>query len=313
MRYPFRGSACVLAFGLLLGCGMSMDEMKGAIHKACADGDMGTVRAILKKAPSLIEHPNAKRGGRTPLHFAGAAEIAEFLIEQGADATATDRLGWTPLHTAASEGVARILLDNGADVRAKAQRDLTPLHTAANEEVARLLISRGANVRGEPDPSRNYGKYGDRDTPLYWAILDHRADVARVLLESGADADQMLVGDKNLLHFAASMGAADCIGALVQHGLRVYRTDRLGATPLHEAVVKDQVKAAEKLLELGADANARLSRHVAIQTNNPNRVGPHAGTWGTGLDLKAAGGKTPLAIAQSDAMKELLRKYGGSE
>lgn len=59
---------------------------------------------------------------------------------------------WTALHEACNHGfrdIAETLLDNGADVNAKGMDDERPLHDAAinsHAEVVQLLLSRGANV-----------------------------------------------------------------------------------------------------------------------------------------------------------------------
>ncbi|AGJ98777.1 Ankyrin repeat domain protein [Wolbachia endosymbiont of Drosophila simulans wNo] len=91
----------------------------------------------------------------TPLHIAiryGHKEVAEFLLNEGANINALERRKWTPLHTAVKSGkmeVAELLLDRGANVNAVDNLDMTPLHFALKynrEELVRLLLDRGANV-----------------------------------------------------------------------------------------------------------------------------------------------------------------------
>ena len=62
--------------------------------------------------------------GATPLHKAssGGVEMAQFLIEHGANVAAQDERGWTPLHGASSRGhvdLTRLLINHGADSAAK--------------------------------------------------------------------------------------------------------------------------------------------------------------------------------------------------
>ncbi|MFT4327410.1 MAG: ankyrin repeat domain-containing protein [Wolbachia pipientis] len=91
----------------------------------------------------------------TPLHIAvryGHKEVAELLLNKGANVNAVERRKWTPLHTAVKSGkveVAELLLDRGANVNAVDNLDMTPLHFALKynrEELVRLLLDRGANV-----------------------------------------------------------------------------------------------------------------------------------------------------------------------
>ncbi len=91
----------------------------------------------------------------TPLHIAvryGHKEVAELLLDRGANVNAVERRKWTPLHTAVKSGkmeVAELLLDRGANVNAVDNLDMTPLHFALKynrEELVRLLLDRGANV-----------------------------------------------------------------------------------------------------------------------------------------------------------------------
>jgi ankyrin repeat protein len=115
--------------------------------------------------------------------------LARWLVEQGADLSATDRWGNTPLHTRSRRRRGRIdvLLELGADVDSDSASVGTPLHAAAashHVENARLLLQRGARV----DALNREGL-----TPLELALrhcrnsdLQSMALLAVVLLEAGA-------------------------------------------------------------------------------------------------------------------------------
>ena len=123
------------------------------IHTAAINGDLAGVQAELDKGVDV----NVKdRFGFTPLHFAATKEIAELLINEGADVNAKDK-GWTPLYHAAWRGhkeVAELLIAKGADVNMKDVEGVTPLHLAADRghtEVVELLITAGADVNAKDD------------------------------------------------------------------------------------------------------------------------------------------------------------------
>lgn len=93
----------------------------------------------------------------TPLHIAchhGSPEIAQLLLDHGANANAEDRFLRTPLHLVAGghysiqEGgirVARLLLEHGVDITAQDSNRETPLHAASSSgrlEIAQMLLER---------------------------------------------------------------------------------------------------------------------------------------------------------------------------
>jgi hypothetical protein len=114
----------------------------------------------------------------------------------------------------------------------------------------RELLKRGAN----PNAKNEHGW-----TPLHRATYWGHADVARLLLEHGADAN---AENKNSfiptpLHLAAAMGHVDVTKLLLEHGADANAKNKDGWTPLHFAVNMGHAEVARLLLEYGADANAK--------------------------------------------------------
>ena len=89
---------------------------------------------------------------------------------------------------------------------------------AGTGEMAALLLEAGAPVDGRP---------GDRETPLMTAASYGDADVARVLIDAGAELDALAAPDAGgvpggsaLLH-AAVFGMTDVLDELVRAGARI--------------------------------------------------------------------------------------------
>ncbi|CDW57235.1 tankyrase 1 [Trichuris trichiura] len=113
-----------------------------------------------------------------PLSLAGYNnyEVAEFLIQKGADVNAKDRGGLIPLHNAASYGhfeIGQLLIQHGALANAQDLWGFTPLHEASQKgrfQLVSFLLSHGA------DPTiRNH----DNQIPLDLAT----AEDVRILLQ----------------------------------------------------------------------------------------------------------------------------------
>jgi len=75
---------------------------------------------------------------------------------------------------------------------------------------------------------------------------------------------------------------------------------KYGATPLHIAVINDKLAATEQLILAGADLNARINKGVKVfEIAGPGQF--------------YAGSATPLIVAQSEEIRDLLKSYGATE
>ena len=118
---------------------------------------------------------------------------------------------------------------------------------------ARLALDDGADVS-------RVDQYGD--SPLRTAVRHGRVDVARFLLDRGADLhernhEQMPNPGGSLLHVAvfAQRNRVAITRLLVDRGLNVRQTDDDGEAPLHVAAARGGADVASFLLDRGAEIN----------------------------------------------------------
>src|SRR5580658_10239123 len=127
----------------------------GPIHDAARDGDLATVKTLVKADPSLVDNRDAT--GRTPLYWAaraGRKDVVAFLLGNNADPNVKDNTGSTPLFRAAYSGyidVAEMLLAHGADVNIGGDDHggFTPMDIAEREghpDMVQLLQQHGGKM-----------------------------------------------------------------------------------------------------------------------------------------------------------------------
>lgn len=92
-------------------------------------------------------------------------------------------------------------------------------------------------------------------SPLHLAVVLQNIPIMEILLQAGADPNILMNEDITPLHLAAAAGWTLGIDRLVQFGAEMNAKDSLThETPLHKAARNLELHAIEKLLELGANA-----------------------------------------------------------
>ncbi|XP_076836958.1 poly [ADP-ribose] polymerase tankyrase-1 isoform X3 [Brachyhypopomus gauderio] len=157
------------------------DLLRGdaALLDAAKKGCLARVQKLC--SPDNINCRDTQGRNSTPLHLAAGynnLEVAEYLLEHGADVNAQDKGGLIPLHNAASYGhvdIAALLIKYNTCVNATDKWAFTPLHEAAQKgrtQLCALLLAHGA------DPTM---KNQEGQTPLDLATAD---DIRALLMDA---------------------------------------------------------------------------------------------------------------------------------
>lgn len=247
-----------------------------ALHRAARKDDLDTARLLIRAGAKVDA---ATRYGVTPLYLAsvnGSAAMIGELLRAGADPNAANPGGETALMTAARTGrldAVTLLLDRGAHVNAREKvRGQTALMWAVLENhpaVVALLLARGAGINAQTDVSVPDGTTG-RPEATSGDIGAHGPGIYRpraVPSPSGAMTP---------LHFAAREGRLEIARILVDAGADLNARSANGTGPLVLAITNNHIELALFLVGKGADVNAaddfykRSPLFAAVEMRNPD-------------------------------------------
>jgi ankyrin repeat protein len=205
------------------------------------------------------------------LYRAVTGDLAAWALDQG-DPVSETRSRASPSASVAAvsgdaDGLRALLTATPAAVNEADKDGLTPLFLAVlnrRVECVRVLLAAGART----DVQRRYSggmplhaacgptsfrREADRMVPLGECV----PEIARLLLEAGADRDAPGYMSKTPLHMAAEAGWAPVARLLLDASAPVDTPGYLGGTPLHLAAAGDHRETAALLLERGASPLAR--------------------------------------------------------
>ncbi len=188
-----------------------------------------------------------------------AWSMALQLLEWGADPKCRDDSGNTTMHAAAGTWnsnplFVRTLAELGADVNSRDDSGRTPLHEAADYcdpgdlmdmTLFLTLLDLGADVNAADHKGR---------TPLHVAAAEGEVELARALLDRGARLDVRAGRGLTPFDVAYLRGNGDMMDFLLQQGASAQGIE---SARLFLAVADEDLKEVRRLVDLGADPNAR--------------------------------------------------------
>ena len=315
-----------------------------AATDAIVTGDVATLQTLLGRNPSLVRARSPRRHRATLLHYvaangvedyrqrtpANAVEIAEILLDAGAEAGATADI-YGPHDTALAlvatsihpeqaglqESLMSLLLARGGP---------TALSAGSNKEEKNLVTSCLANGRlraaeflagngaalnfeaaaglGRLDAVQSFfdesGKPSKRATRtemergLFWACEYGRNDVVEFLWRKGVALDARSPDGQTPLHWAVIGGQTETVKLLLTHGANLEARNSYGGTILGQALWS----------AVHDDRETDYLSMVRILIRAGAHIDPNWPSW-----LESQSSRSPAAVGR---IAELLRKHAGN-
>jgi ankyrin repeat protein len=184
----------------------------------------------------------------------GHKETVQVLLDKGADVNAQGGHYGNALRAASAGGhkeTVQVLLDKGADVNTRGGRFGNALRAASaggHKETVQVLLDKGADINTQS------GRYGNA---LYAASARGHKETVQVLFDNGADADAHGGDYGNPLQAASAGGHKETVQVLLDKGADVNAQGGLYGNALQAASAGGHKETAQVLLDKGADVNAQ--------------------------------------------------------
>lgn len=266
--------------------------IKNAMRTACEKDSLEALRFLLEHAKPYHVNNGQAKTNETLLMIAKSSEVAQLLLDNGAEVNAIDTFGRTALMHAASKEIAMLFIKHGADIETNHQQARCALmHVLmqdkpstfdARTEIAHYLIHNGANLTAVDTQQR---------TLLMTAVWRNNISVVRTLLEK-VDVNATDLRGRNLLHHLCEDRD---------------RASRMLSSPIDaDKLIADLVLASKVQINVQDAYEGKTPLHRATERNNVYLVQALLNRPQTEIDILDFRGKTSLHVAAANAHKELL-------
>lgn len=278
-----------------------------ALLRASLAGDKTLLEQLLAHGAEVNAQNNY---GWSALHsavFNGHKSIVALLLTNNANVNLTTKDGRTPLLMSEQyTEIAQLLIEHGANVHARGNDGFTSMQFAAsrgNTSLVSVLLSHKADIN-EGD---NFGT-----TPLHQASGSISVSKAAIdfLLAHGANLEATRRDGMTPLHWAAAWGTKDTVAALLAHHANVNARGKDGKTPLHWALKKQELDSLSDVEQTRAIVTLLLCNNADINTKDNDRITPLAELTQRQNRYKQLNGHPS---ANYDDLIALLRKHGAKE
>ncbi|KAI1372687.1 ankyrin repeat-containing domain protein [Hypoxylon crocopeplum] len=247
------------------------------LHTAVATGSLEMVKLLLSAEAdvNVLDEDSFLGFEGTPLHVAchlGFEGIVRLLLSKGADVNIANSSRITALHVASSRGfpsICKLLIDHGATITLDSE-SRSPLHLPARhsrrpryKKIAILLLE--TLKKKFPQYKAKYDSDTDdlkdiinaqaglrKKTALIYAAVAGDVELAKSLIDMGANVDSTEDEDYNAAARAAMMDDVDMVSFLLDNGTEIEGTRADGRQVLHDACAWNSLKVIEELLKRNA-------------------------------------------------------------
>ena len=221
------------------------------LHEFMVDDQPGSLETKLRQRDYRLEINNLDCAGVSPLSWAvvvGNSDAVQALLQYGANLELCNKDGIPPLHfaTVTSFACAHHLITAGADInRPVGVLGTTPLQfCAAFAHIQGVSSDRGA---------------GAGASPMVYTGTTEKCRIGRLLLDKGADINQIDRFGESVLNTAIKSQAADFVRLLIERKVNYNNLNLVNHTILHQAAFYGDSETLKVLLAAnlrGIDPNA---------------------------------------------------------